>query len=72
MVLMANDTSMYMGSPNIIDPYETANYSLDNYKTWFDSNKLILNARKLILLFSIWNNIESQLMILKFLLVLLK
>ena len=45
-VLYADDTNLYLSSNKIDDLYLRANHALSNFKNWFDSNKLSLNADK--------------------------
>ena len=45
-IIYADDTSLYFSSPNIDDLFAKTNRSLVNFKLWFDTNKLTLNANK--------------------------
>lgn len=45
-VIYADDTSIYVSSPNIDELFLKANTSLSLFKSWFDANKLSLNVSK--------------------------
>ena len=45
-ILFADDTTVYLSSPNLSKLYDSLNYDLNNLTDWFRANKLSLNVGK--------------------------
>ena len=45
-VIYADDTTVHVTASNIMELYSKSNAALNDYYTWFSSNKLTLNAQK--------------------------